>query len=287
MNFPHILSRLSSVEPKVFDQPEQRRNLIKSLLKGAALTAVPLGLSAIMNKAVAKGTANDPILDSLNSVLLYKYMEVDFYTQALKASVGPPVSTNPLIPSGAEQSAIIEIQGQELKHRNVIEDTINTYAFGKAIPTPVFDFTAGGLYPNVFSDYGTFLAIAQIMEDTGVRAFKGVLAALAGQHGMLSNILRIHTVEGRHAAHIREMRRDSPGPLVSGTVKPWITSNGSNIAGGLGMNSYDKEDNTLQSNIQIHLINGLLIIDTNAASEAFDEPLDKAVVATIISPFIV
>ena len=287
MNFPNILSRLSSVEPKVFEQTEQRRNLIKSLLKGAALTAVPLGLSAFMNKAEAKGTANDPILDALNFVLLFKYLEVEFYTKALAASVGPLVSATPLIPSGSEQSAIIEIQGQELKHRNVIQDTINTYAYGKAILTPVFDFTAGGLYPNVFADYGTFLAIAQIIEDTGVRAIKGALAALAGQHGMLSNILRIHSSEGRHAAHIRAMRRDAPGTLVSGTVKPWITGNLSNISGGFGLNSYDKEDNTLQTNIQINLINGLLIVDSNAATEAFDEPLDSTVVLTIISPFII
>ena len=42
-----------------------------------------------------------------------------------------------------------------------------------AVAKPQFDFTAGGRFGDVFSNFNTFLALSQAFEDTGVRAYKG------------------------------------------------------------------------------------------------------------------
>jgi hypothetical protein len=87
-----------------------------------------------------------------------------------------------------------------------------------------YDFTAGGTFPTVFSSYPTFLAVAQVLEDTGVRAYKGRAGELVGQKVFLTAALGIHAVEARHAAKIRFMRRmNGQAP----NMKPWIT--GANV----------------------------------------------------------
>ena len=82
------------------------------------------------------------------------------------------------------------------------------------------------------------------------------------------------------------MRRDTPGAIVVGTPKPWITGKNSNILSSDVQPSYNDEENTLQLNIQITGINGQLISE-DAATESFDKPLDMAKVLAIVSPFIV
>ncbi|MGI8634313.1 MAG: ferritin-like domain-containing protein, partial [Segetibacter sp.] len=94
--------------------------------------------------------------------------------------------------------------------------------------------------------------------------------------------LRIHSVEGRHASHLREMRNrnfDTP-------VKPWITLNMSFLGprAAAVQASYAGEENVEQAGINIVGINGYNI-SVGAASEAFDEPLTKAQVLAIVSPF--
>ena len=49
------------------------------------------------------------------------------------------------------------------------------------------------------------LGIAQLLEDTGVRAYKGRAGELLGTD-LLTVALQIHSVEARHAAKIRVMR---------------------------------------------------------------------------------
>ncbi|MBA3831251.1 MAG: ferritin-like domain-containing protein [Chthoniobacterales bacterium] len=83
-----------------------------------------------------------------------------------------------------------------------------------------FDFTGGGKYRGVFSDYHTFLELSQTFEDTGVKAYKGQAANLITSHSLLT------------AAEVRRLRG----------VKAW--------------------------------------------TGAFDEPLSKAQVLNMVSPFI-
>ncbi len=42
-----------------------------------------------------------------------------------------------------------------------------------AVAEPEFDFTAGGQFGDVFTNYATFQALSQGFDDTGVRAYQG------------------------------------------------------------------------------------------------------------------
>ncbi len=157
---------------------------------------------------------------------------------------------------------------------------------------PAFDFTAGngsmvGPFSDVFSNYGTYLAVSQTFEDTGVRAYKGQATHLMSSNEILTTALRIHSVEGRHASHVREIRRRN-GLLVPAGVllQPWITLNQSGIASPVVQPSYNGEELTTQAGINIVGINGFAI-SAEDASEAFDEPLTKEQVLAIVDPFIV
>ena len=154
--------------------------------------------------------------------------------------------------------------------------------------SPNFDFTAGkgsmnGPFKDVFNSLDLFLAVAQTFEDTGVRAYKGRAAEITGGGAYLTAALQIHSVEARHAAHIRLMRRNYGSGV--GNVKPWITGKNSNINSSLVQASYDGEDSTMQAGKNIVNINGFMI-SADAATEAFDEVLTKEQVLKIVDPFI-
>ena len=78
-------------------------------------------------------------------------------------------------------------------------------AGGTPVAEPTFDFSGGkgsgnGPFANAFNDYSLFLAVAQTLEDTGVRAYKGQAGNLISSDDVLTAALRIHSVEARHAA---------------------------------------------------------------------------------------
>ena len=143
------------------------------------------------------------------------------------------------------------------------------------------------------NNYAVLLAVAQTFEDTGVRAYKGQAARLVSNNDVLQAALQIHSVEARHAAHIRQMRRNLGAAIPAGQMlQPWITLNQSGIETGSGAlnaliaKSYAGEEAVSQANVAITNIGGQTIA-AEQASEAFDEPLTKAQVADIVDPFVV
>jgi hypothetical protein len=145
-----------------------------------------------------------------------------------------------------------------------------------------YDYTAKGAFPTWNTNYDTYLAIAQTFEDTGVRAYKGQAGNVKSNRTVLTAALNIHSVEARHASHIRQMRFARGAT----TTKPWITGKDTGGIGAAVQASYNGEDNVTQANIGITNINGQAI-SANAATEAFDEPLTAAEVTTIVTPFFV
>jgi hypothetical protein len=102
----------------------------------------------------------------------------------------------------------------------------------------------------------------------------------------LTAALQIHSVEARHAAHLRGMRKASGLLVPAGVnVKPWITLNQSGIGSPSVQASYDGEENVVQGGATIINIGGQQI-SAPAASEAFDEPLTKEQVTDIVTPFL-
>lgn len=276
MNFSSILTEIEKLDPEVYERTSQRRDVIKNWGRKIALASLPVALGSMFKTAYGKGTAS--IVDVLNYALTLEYLEAEFYNTAL--------STMHIF-SDAARAAITTIAQHENQHVAFLKATI-TAANATPIAKPTFDFSGGGgsgsgPFASVFGDYNLFLAVAQVLEDTGVRAYKGAAPDLMSDNAILTAALNIHSVEARHASHIRQMRRATG---AAPNIKPWITGNDSGITpANLVEANYKGEENKMQGTVNIVGIGGFVISD-DAASEAFDEPLTMSDVMTIIAPFI-
>lgn len=277
MNILNILEEIEKTDAEVYERISPRRKAMSEFFgfgKKVAIASLPFALGSMFKKAYSQTSAD--VEGVLQFALTLEYLEGEFYTRAV-ASAG-------LVPAGAALGAITTIRDHENQHIAFLKTTIQS--LGKTpVSKPTFDFSAGngsnvGPFKNVFIDYDTFLAVAQTFEDTGVRAYKGQAPALLGTGGVLTAALNIHSVEARHASHIRQMRK-----ARGANVKPWITGKDSGI-GAAVQASYDGEELETQANIKITNINGQNI-SVAAATESFDEPLTKAQILAIVDPFIV
>ncbi len=279
MNILNILGEIEKHDPEVYGRLDTRRAAMRqfaNLGKKLTAAAVPVALGTMFNKAYAQSSS---VLDVLNFALLLEYLEAEFYATGMAQAP---------IPSGSSREAIGIITDHEAKHVKFLQTAI-TAAGGTPIKKPNFDFSGGGgtgtgPFKNAFNDYGLFLAVAQTLEDTGVRAYKGQAPNLLGTGDVLTAALNIHSVEARHAAHIRKMRREMTGNL---SIKPWITGleAGLGSANSLVYGNYAGEENTKQAGIEITNINNMPITP-NAASESFDEPLTREQVTALVKGFI-
>lgn len=310
MNLQNIFSEIENVDPEVYERMDTRRSAMKqfaNLTGKAALAAMPLALGSMFKKAY--GQTPTDVLDVLQFALLLEQLEARFYIVGVaSAAVTGPGNAGP-----AALAALTKIRDHEIAHRNYLTAVISSLG---ATPgtEPMFDFTGGatpvggttsnpgnGPFKGYDANYDIFLAVSQTLEDTGVRAYKGQAGRLINNKPILTAALNIHSVEARHASHIRQMRRarqSAPGAFTAaytGNIKPWIEQAQSNISGnnpvpGAGNASfmaavqpnYNGEENTNQLGVNILGINS----DINAATASFDEPLTKAQVTALVKPFI-
>ena len=292
MNVRHILNEIEKVDPEVYGRLDTRRNAMKQFAGVAgklAAVAVPFALGGMFKKAYGRNTSTATVIDVLNFALTLEYLEAKFYQLGNAAATGGTLA----IPVGVERSSFQTIGAHEIAHVAFLRSAIISSG-GTPVPEPVFDFTAGngtgtGPFMGVFTNYPLYLAVAQTFEDTGVRAYKGQATDvdLMANNAVLEAALQIHSVEGRHAAQVRKIRKANGGLIPAGVdLKPWITGNQSGIASAVVQASYNGEENTNQAGVEIVGINGQAISSTDA-TEAFDEPLTKAQVLAIVDPFIV
>ena len=285
MDFKFILDEIQKADPEVYEKLSPRRDILKSFGSKVAIAAIPFALGSMFQKAYGKTTS--AVLNALNFALELEYLEYNFYHICNNA-------TSLVIPT-ADKAAFTTIEAHELAHVNFLRNAIhnaggipytpNHYSGDPVTGNPnvplAYDFTAGGMFP-VYTSYSTFLTVSQAFEDTGVRAYKGQAGNLQSDPNTLTAALQIHSVEARHASHIRLIRRKAG---VTDAPKPWITGNKAPSSAVQG--NYNGEDNTQQLTVQItslHGVNGN--VSTIAATESFDEPLDKTTVASLIAPFI-
>ncbi len=244
-------------DPALVARLASRREVLRRAgrLGGAvALSSVPAALAMLARSAFAQGAGlPQQIKDVLNFALTLEYLENEFYQTGL-ASGG-------LIPA-ADRAVFQQIAKHEAAHVALLQGTLGQ----DAVPKPNFDFTAGGQFGDVFSNYATFQALSQGFEDTGVRAYKGQAGNLQSNGDILTVALRIHSVEARHASEVRRLRGQ----------KGWITGNQTDV--GVLAAVYAGEENTTQA--------GVSLPGGDAASEAFDEPLSKDQVLAIAGQFI-
>jgi rubrerythrin len=277
MNIFNLIKEIEKVDPEIYDRLDSRRSVFKNfggLGKKLAAAAIPLAFGSVLNKAYGQ-TTNRSVMDVLQFALLLENLEAEFYKQAVAAG-------NAVIPAGPALGALTTIRDHEVAHVAFLRAAI-TGANGT--PTDYtaasFDFTAKGNLGNAtFTNYPTMLAVAQAFEDTGVRAYKGQAGFLMSNDVVLQAALQIHSVEARHAAHIRRMRRDLAASPTD--QKPWITLKDRGGLPAFAQGIYDGEEVTTQAGVNI-ATNG---ISASAASEAFDEPLTTEQVVAIVTPFL-
>ena len=251
MNIFHIIEKLSEVDSDVIGRFDSRRAVFKSLGTAAqrtALAASPLFLGALFNKAYGQGSTSTPV-EILNYALTLELLEEDFYKKFLAAGT---------IKDANAQTAIAKIKQHETAHVQLLTAAVTGL---KGTPKSGVTFKQSA-FPAAYADQLTF---AQVLEDTGVRAYKGRAGELVGTD-LLTTALQIHSVEARHAAHLRTMRG----------MPAWIPLADSSLPAPVGpaYTGATPESNTMQSGVDITKLGSGYSADDAAA--AFDEPLTPA-----------
>jgi hypothetical protein len=152
------------------------------LLGGGAL----LGLMA--EGAQAQSSSDVAIL---NYALTLEYLEAAFYAEAVKMGAL----------SGELATFARVVAGHEATHVKALKQVLGA----KAVKKPTFNFR------GTTESAKKFKATAQVLEDTGVAAYKGQAPKIKSD-AVLAAALAIHTVEARHAAWIRDINGASPAP---------------------------------------------------------------------------
>ncbi|WP_259069641.1 ferritin-like domain-containing protein [Mucilaginibacter sp. X4EP1] len=283
MNLFKVIEEIEKVDPEFNERISPRRDAIKNITSfgsKVAIAALPFAVATIFKKAYGASSTPTAVNDVLNFALTLEYLESYFYNQGA-ASSG-------LIPAADATLYFNQVQADENEHVAFLKSVLGS----AAIASPSFDLTAKGTFPNVLTNYTTFLAVANAFEDTGVRAYKGQAVNLIGNQVVLTAALSIHAVEARHASAIRSLRAS-----YGATITPWITgsasvSNDTGIAAinanyGAGASGYPAENNVMQGGVDVTTLASAYGSTTpyNVACEAFDEPLDMTTVVNIVTPF--
>jgi hypothetical protein len=289
MNLRKILNEIEQADSGAFEQQQGRRELLKSFGAKVAMASLPLS-ATLFNKAYGK-TTGDTSAKVLNFILQMEYMAYNYYHTAN--------NTGGLIPA-ADQAGFLTIENQKKAHILYLNGVITALGATPFVPknydptsanplyitSGTYDFTSNNAYP-VFSDYPTFIVIAEVLEDTFVHGYLGQIPIVIGDATLLTPLMQMQSDVARHAAHARLVRRFLGYNIAPEHPAPWITNNIPPATPLL--NYYAGEENTIQSGgIDILALPG--ITDTTpkiSATAAFDEPLDSETVLTLLKPFMV
>ncbi|RTQ53565.1 ferritin-like domain-containing protein [Hymenobacter gummosus] len=298
MDLYQIITDIEKVDPEVYARFDSRRQVFRHLTGiGRKLTAATLPgvFAGLFSKAYGQtGTLPAAIADVLNLALKLEYLEKYFYQTAL---------TTVAFPNAEARRAIEIILNDENGHITTLRGALGAQAIADPGLT-TFDYTGsrGGerapLFPDVLTNFATFITVSQSFVDTGVRAYKGGAPVLMPNKDILQTALNIHSVEARHSSRVRALRRG--GNLSTSLPKSWIVGDEgyAAVAGqvtplGVGLRpygpgnpatTYPAENNITQAGVNIQTTSS---ISANAATEAFDEPLDPATVMSIARNFVV
>ncbi|UOQ53209.1 ferritin-like domain-containing protein [Hymenobacter cellulosivorans] len=291
MNILQLLADLAAVDSESYQRLSGRRGALASLGqtgRRAVAAAVPLAFGTMLTKAY--GRRSNTVLDAFTLALTLEYLESEFYKQALASGLVFP---------GNSKAVFQQIYQHEQDHVAFLQETLRIS--GVTPPAkPLFDFTGSkngkqaALFPTVFQDFATFLKVAQLLEDTGVRAYKGQADTLITDNDLLEAAIRIHAVEARHAAHIRNLRR-----AQGANVRAWVSS-ADEVITTAGVTDAVYADEHLDRQ-QLPVADGKIpffptdttqIVTTTpekakiSIGEAFDEPISSTTASTIAALFI-
>ena len=308
---PELIERLAARKEEIDAGSPARSGVVAAL----ALGSVPIALAVLSKDLYAQGLPAG-VKGVLDFALALEIFEDEFYKAVLGISAS--AAQNVAFAAVRAQAAAVpgavatlqQIEKHEAAHRATLLASGATNVFN--LDHTSFDFTGArgagnGPFAKATTDLAFLLQVAQGAEDTGVRAYKGQAANLMSNSALLEAALRIHSVEARHASRIRRMRRAAAGAPAtvrySGTVRGGEaaaaggTDLGPNAAAvtnvfnriyGAGANAATapSESNTTHAGVNVTTLSGANF-GTEAAQEAFDEPLDRADVIAIVQPFFI
>jgi hypothetical protein len=311
LNMENQQGILGGIEPDVAERLITRRDAIRTgggmsskLAAGLALGSVPVAIAALSREAWSQAPGS--VQDVINFALMLEIFENELYKAVLGTSSSSAqnnafAAVRAQVPAAALPTFRL-IQKHEEQHvafllANGAQNVLQLNADS-------FDFTGArgagnGPMARATTELAFLLLVAQAVEDTGVRAYKGQAPNLltAGNTVVLEAALRIHSVEARHAAKVRRLRRSTGAPATvrwSGTIQ----GGGAAAAGAANVSNppagavaaleaiYAGEQNTTHAGINVTTLPGMPAgMSQSAFSEAFDEPLTKAEVRAIVQPF--
>jgi hypothetical protein len=303
---------LSSIDPDVGDRLVRSADEIahgrttSSYVKaGLAMASVPIALAALSRDAFGQTTST--VQDVIDFALMLEIFEAEFYKAVLGRSSSATqnaafATVRPLVPATA-----LPTFDQILKHENShVAFLTSAGAVNRlSLNADSFDFTGArgagnGPFLQATTNLQHLLLVTQAAEDTGVRAYKGQAGNLMSNATVLEAALRIHSVEARHAAKIRRLRRANGAPTTvrySGTISGSDTTaaGADNVpnppaaaVAALGLIYAGEGSTTTQLGVNLTTLPNLPSSNftaATAAAEAFDEPLTKAQVIAIVQGF--
>ena len=195
-------------------QPLARRRFLQ--VAGASAATVSLALAGCSGSdpiplPTASNTLNLTTGDTgvLNYFYLLKQLQAAFYQKVVST---PPTDFQP-----GEKAAFDDLRDHEVIHRETLRYMLDTAAYDANIASPLaFDFSTVTLTTRV-----GVLNAAQQFEELGTAAFAGGLQLLTTAT-TVALLLKMASVEARHAAYVRDLR--SGQPLTDADVV--VTANG-------------------------------------------------------------
>jgi hypothetical protein len=163
------------------------------ILRGALAAGAVYGTTLVgpfVSQALAETGGGDA--EILNFALTLEYLESAFYNEK-----GKEVSL-----SGTAKSYAAMFGAQEAEHVAALTSAIKSLG-GTPVAKPQFVFPV--------SNEKTFLALASVLENTGVGAYNGAAPSLSSKE-VLATAGSIVQIEGRHAAAIDLLIKRSPTP---------------------------------------------------------------------------
>ncbi len=163
------------------------------ILRGALAAGAFYGTASVapfVSQALAAEGSGD--VEILNFALTLEYLEADFYN----------VKGRQVGLSGEARKYARQFGAEEAEHVSALTAAIKQLG-GKPVAKPTFVFGA--------TNEQTFLALASVLENTGVGAYNGAAPSLQSK-AVLSSAGSIVQIEARHAAAIDLLIGKSPTP---------------------------------------------------------------------------
>jgi hypothetical protein len=177
----------------VFSGPEDqsRRRFLQATLVGGAVVSGAAFIGLRPAQSQPPGPTQDRTI--LNFALQLEYLQAAFYREGLSSG----------LLRGELREFARTVGANEEEHVALLRSALGPSA--RSQPTFRFD--------EALRSRDAFVRTAIILEDTGVAAYNGQAANLTKK--ALLPALRIVSVEGRHAAWIRDIAGEDPAPLAA------------------------------------------------------------------------